>query len=239
MCGRFTALNPNATGKILIEEFDLHGPSMPARYNIGPGQLLLAVSLDDQGKPVAREMKWGLVPFWDKSEKPKIAPINAKAEEVFTKRVFSNSLQKRRCLVLADGFYEWKKLGGDVKQPHHIRLKEGLPFFFGAVFERGSANKPDTLAILTTKPNALMQSLHDRMPVILRGESAKAWLNAGPITEQELSRLTAPYPAEEMEEWPVSSAVGNTRNEGPHLVEPVPAGAMIVERSSGEQLNLL
>lgn len=238
MCGRFTAKNPNLIKK-QFEEFDLHGPSMPARYNIGPAQLLLIIALDEQGKAAAKTMRWGLVPFWDKSEKPKIAPINAKSEEVLTKRVFANSLQKRRCLVPADGFYEWKKLGGDLKEPHLIQLKGGEPFFFAGIYEHGSDEKPDTFAILTTAANTLMQGIHDRMPVMLRGEAAHAWLTSGPITQDELSRLTAPYPAEEMEEWPVTKVVGSTRNDGPELVLPVATGAMIVERPSGEQLPLL
>jgi len=238
MCGRFTAKNPNLIKK-RFEEFDLHGPSMPARYNIGPAQLLFVISINEQGKPGAKEMKWGLVPFWDKSEKPRIAPINAKSEEVLTKRVFSQPLQKRRCLVPADGFYEWKKLRGELKEPHHIQLKNGEPFFFAGVYERGGDERPDTFAMLTTAANDLMKGIHVRMPVILYGEMAHAWLGSGPISQEELSRLSAPYPATEMEEWAVGEAVGNVKNEGPELVVPVVAGAMIAERASGEQLSLL
>jgi len=238
MCGRFTAKNPNLIKK-RFEEFDLHGPSLPARYNIGPAQLLLVIAGGEDGKPTTKEMKWGLVPFWDKSQKPEIAPINAKSEEVLTKRVFSQSLQKRRCLVPADGFYEWKKLGNDLKEPHHIQLKGGEPFFFAGIYEFGGDGKADTFAILTTAANSLMKGIHDRMPVILRGEATRAWINAGPIVEEELRRLTAPFSAYEMEEWVVHEAVGNVKNDWPRLVAPVPAGEIIVERPGGEQLKLL
>lgn len=133
-----TAKNPNLINK-RFEEFDLHGPRMPAQYNVGPGQLLLVIATDqkpmgsDTGggaispsqvsvKTTVKSMKWGLVPFWDNSEKPKIAPINAKSEDVLTKRVFSQSLHSRRCLVPADGFYEWRKLSDKLKQPHHFQI---------------------------------------------------------------------------------------------------------------------
>lgn len=237
MCGRFTAKNPNLVRKA-FDEFDLHGPSLPARYNIGPAQLLLTIAAGETQPPAVREMKWGLVPFWDKSEKPKIAPANARSSAVLSNRVFSQPVQKRRCLVPADGFYEWKKLSGNLKEPHHIQLKGGEPFFFAGIFEEAGDNMPPTFAILTTSPNQLMQKLHDRMPVILRGAAARSWLKAGPISPAELAALSAPYASEEMEEWAVSEYVNNWRNEGPQCVAPWSRGELTAERSNGEQLSL-
>lgn len=243
MCGRFTAKNPNLIRK-RFEEFDLHGPNMPARYNIGPGQLLLVIALDGEGKPVAKEMKWGFVPFWAAQKgKPFKPRANAKADALDS--MFKSSLQKRRCLVPADGMYEWKKLRDNLKQPHHIQLKGGEPFFFAGVYEEFSNERSDTLALFTTAPNQLVEKIHNRMAVILQGDAAHAWLKSGPITPEEFSRLSASFPAEEMMEWPVSDAVNSIRNEGPALIEPVlektltAARPMIVERPGGEQLNLL
>lgn len=184
-------------------------------------------------------MKWGLVPFWDKGDKPKLTPIIARSEEVLTKRVFSSALQKRRCVVPADGFYEWKKLGENLKEPHYIQLKGGSPFYIAGIFEPGVDGRPATVAILTTRPNSLMEKIHDRMPVILRAGRAQGWLKPGAITSELLSRFTTPIASEDMEEWPVSKAVGKTTNDGPELIQPVAAGQMIVEKPDGEQLPLL
>lgn len=243
MCGRFTAKNPNLIKK-RFEEFDLHGPSLPARYNIGPAQLLMVIALDEQGKAVAKEMRWGFIPSWAihkaKAFKPR---ANVRAEPLDS--MFKSSLQKRRCLIPADGMYEWKKLGENFKQPHHIQLKGGEPFFFAGIYEQAGNERPDTVALFTTRPNSLVEKIHDRMAVILQGEAAHAWLRSGPLSPEEFSRLSAPFPAEEMVAWPVSDAVNSVRNEGPILVEPVPektgptAAKMIAERPGGEQLTLL
>jgi|GEM_PF-851546 len=106
------------------------------------------------------------------------------------------------------------------------------------MYERGSDGKQDTFALLTTEPNPLMQGIHDRMPVILFPEAANEWLKSGPITQEEFSRFSTPYPAEQMEEWAVAKAVGNVRNDGPELVRPVPEGEIVAERPSGERLRL-
>lgn len=128
----------------------------------------------------------------------------------------------------------WRQTDG----AQHIQLKNGEPFFFAGMYERGGDEKPDTFAILTTAANDLMKGIHDRMLVILHGEAARAWLKSGLITQEELSRLSGRYPATEMEEWLVGKALGNARNDGPDLVMPVVAPAMIAERPSGAQLSL-
>jgi putative SOS response-associated peptidase YedK len=182
--------------------------------------MLDTIANDEAGKPIAQSMRWGLVPFWEKSEKPKIAPINAKSEEIAAKPMFRQAVQKRRCLVPADGFFEWKKLGEDVKQPFHIGLTDGRPFYFAAIFEPGNETRPMTVALLTTRPNTLMETIHTRMPVMLNSENAKAWLEARPLPPDELSRLSAPYPADEMRAVPVSRLVNNPRNDSAELLIP-------------------
>jgi len=220
MCGRFTAANPVLIGKMVFEEFDLHWPHQPARFNVAPSHLLRVIARNEDQPPEARDMRWGLVPFWDKSEKPKIAPINAKSEEITAKPMFRQAVQKRRCLVPADGFFEWKRLSEDLKQPYLIGLADSRPFYFAGIFEPGNETRPATVALLTTRPNALMEAIHTRMPVILNGESAKAWLRAGPLSPDELGRLTSPFPAEQMHAVPVSKLVNNPRNDSADLLVP-------------------
>ena len=167
-------------------------------------------------------MRWGLIPYWEKSDKPKIAPINAKSEEAVNKPIFKQSVQKRRCLVPADGFYEWLRLDeGKFKVPYDIRLKGGRPFVMAGIFEKATETRPATFAILTTGPNDLMRKIHDRMPAILDDEEAKRWLRLGDITPEEVAAVTAPYPADDMEANPISSLVNSPRNDGPEILEPV------------------
>lgn len=201
-----------------MEEFDVHWPNWPARFNVAPSQLLPAIVRRDDLLPEARELRWGLVPFWEKSDKPKIAPINAKSEEVAAKPMFKQSLQKRRCLLPADGFFEWRKLEGDVKEPNFITLLDREPFYFAGIYEEATALHPATCALLTTRPNQLMRTIHTRMPVILKGETAHAWLKPGVITPEELTILTEPFPEIQMQARVVSRLVNNARNEGPELL---------------------
>lgn len=223
MCGRYTAANPVLIGEMCFEEFDVHGPKMPARYNVAPSQMLFTIARDDSGKAIGQEMRWGLIPFWDKSEKPKIAPINAKSEDISAKPMFKQAVQKRRCLVPADGFFEWKKISEDLKQPYHIGINGGRPFYFAGIFEPASDTRPTTVAILTTRPNSLMETIHLRMPVMLTDDNAKEWLRAGELTSDELSRLSTPYPADKMRAFPVSTLVNNPRNNGPEILAPADA----------------
>ena len=124
-------------------------------------------------------------------------------------------------------------------------MKGGEPFFFAGIYEHAGSERPDTVALFTTRPNSLVEKIHDRMAVILEGEAAHAWLKSGPLSPEEFSRLSAPFPAEEMVAWPVSDAVNSVRNEGPILVDPLPektsppVAKMIAERADGEQLTLL
>lgn len=224
MCGRFTFGDPKRVNEACFLDFSVHWPGQKPRFNVAPSQLLDVIANDGAGKPAAQSMRWGLVPFWDESEKPKIAPINAKSEEIAAKPMFRQAVQKRRCLVPADGFFEWKKIAEDVKQPYLIGLTENRPFYFASIFEPGNETRPATVALLTTRPNALMEPIHTRMPVIVTGETAKAWLRAGQLTPYELGRLTAPFPPDQMRAVRVSKLVNNPRNTGPEVVAPVATG---------------
>ncbi len=166
-------------------------------------------------------MQCGLVPFWEKSEKPKFAPINARSEDIMGKVMFKQSVQKRRCLVPADGFFEWKRLDEKTKIPHFIIRKNREPFFIAGIYEAATATRPETYALLTTGPNELMREIHDRMPLILPREKARRWVRPGAVSSEVVAGLCVPLPAAEMRAYPVSMIVNNARNDVPECVEPV------------------
>jgi putative SOS response-associated peptidase YedK len=218
MCGRYR-IKDAETFRLYVKHFyGIDLPDMKPRYNIAPSQLLPIVATDENGTPRAASMKWGLVPFWEKSAKPKIAPINARGEDAFTKPMFKQSIQRRRCLVPADGFYEWQKLAGDLKQPMDIRLKGEKPFFFAGIYEDATELHPECYLLFTTRPNELMEPIHNRMPAILTDEKAKRWLHPGPMTLEQMSEMTAPFPATEMEARPISTLINNPRNDVPECI---------------------
>ena len=195
-----------------------------SRYNVAPSQDCPVIIMDDEGDvlPIPCFMRWGLVPYWEKSDKPKLAPINAKSEGVATNAMFKQSVQKRRCLVPADGFYEWLRLDdGKIKVPFDIHLKGDRPFLMAGIYEKATDTRPATFAILTTGPNDLMTAIHNRMPVILDDEEAQRWLKPGTVSPDEVAALTAPHPAEDMEAISISSLVNSPRNDVPEILEPV------------------
>jgi putative SOS response-associated peptidase YedK len=195
MCGRFTLRTPSHK---LIEQFGLETakPSEPwdaivPRYNIAPSQTILAVRPSPAGRELVT-MKWGFVPAW--APDPKGAMINARSETAAAKPTFRDAFRKRRCLIPADGFYEWKKTGRR-KEPYHIRVTDGGLFAFAGLWE--SWQGQDTCTILTTTANPLVAPLHDRMPVILDPEDYSRWLDSAAQTE-ELQTLLKPYPEEKL-----------------------------------------
>ena len=220
MCGRYTLIDTTAAAAELCRWLDVDFPDIPARYNVAPSQLNPTVAAEDPGRPRVAMMRWGLAPFWDRAANPRIAPINARAEGVLGKPMFRQSVQRRRCLAPADGFYEWKCLARGAKIPHFIRMRNRAPFFLAGIYEAGTEGRPGTYAILTTRANALMLGLHDRMPVILGGEAAGRWLAPGTLGEESLAAFCAPFAADEMEAFPVASAVNSPRNEGPECIAP-------------------
>jgi len=223
MCGRYRFKDPKLIAEAVraVLGGDATMSEFLQRWNVAPSQLL-PVAQAHEGTSRVESMRWGLVPFWDKSEKPKIAPINARSEEAFAKPMFRQSVQRRRCLVPADAFYEWKRLDEKTKMPFCIARRNERPFFFAGIFEPAVAGlRPATFAILTTTPNELVARIHDRMPVMLDGEPARAWLGDAALSEGDYRALCLSYPAEDMVAWEVSTLVNNPRNEVPAVSEPV------------------
>lgn len=225
MCGRYRIKDTDELTQHLRRTFGIpewvEDQNRP-RYNIAPTQEVPIVRREhDSDVVVPVFMRWGFVPFWEKSAKPKLAPINAQAEKVATSPMFRQSFQKRRCLVPADGFYEWLRLDEKTKVPFDVHLKDNHSFFMAGLFEGPTELRPATFTVLTTRANELVSKIHDRMPVILHDDEAQHWLQRGPLTAEELAQLTAPFPAEEMAATPISTLVNNPRNDTPEILEPV------------------
>jgi putative SOS response-associated peptidase YedK len=215
MCGRFSLFD--IFGLEVLYNINLPGCVKP-RYNIAPSQEILAI-IDDGGCQ-AVQFKWGLIPFWAKEKAPGL--INARAETVDIKPSFKQSLKSRRCLIPADGFYEWKKEGTG-KRPYRINLKNGDVFAFAGLWDTWTSPKGETInscTIITTSANTMMEPIHSRMPVILPKEAEETWLHAdtGILT---LKGLLKPYRSEFMESYEVSTRVNNFRNDIPEVLEPL------------------
>jgi putative SOS response-associated peptidase YedK len=219
MCGRFTLTVDPAD---LQELFGLSEPAPAAlkpRYNIAPTQPVAVIPNQEPRK--LELFQWGLIPAWAKDSKIGNSLINARAETVAEKPAFRAAFKRRRCLILADGFFEWKK-EGKAKTPMHIQMKSGQPFALAGLWEVWSA--PDgstvpTCTILTTTANELVQDIHDRMPVILPPEAFGVWLTPGELPAVEALALLHPFAADAMTARPVSALVNNPRHEGPELLK--------------------
>lgn len=208
----------------VAKAFDLPDvPELFPRYNIAPTQGVPIVRLGEDERRHLTMVHWGLIPGW--ADDPKIGNrmINARGDTVATKPSFRQAFKKRRCLVVADGFYEWQQTGGPRKQPYYIRLKNDGPFAFAGLWERWSKGGTpiESCTIITTEPNELMAELHDRMPVILRPGAYGVWLDPAVQEPERLQPLLCPYPAGEMVAHPVSTVVNNPRNEQVECVAPV------------------
>lgn len=216
MCGRFTLA---VEGEELQGEFP--GTEFPSqfapRYNIAPSQPVLAISND--GRRKADFFMWGLIPSWAKDASIGSRLINARAETLAEKPAFRGSFKYKRCLILADGFYEWQGAPGTkTKVPYYIHLENKKPFSFAGLWS--DWHGPDgselrSCTIITTQPNQLMAPIHNRMPVIVRAENRAAWLEPAAVSPEALSPLLQPYPAELMSAFPVSSLVNNPANDRP------------------------
>ena len=211
MCGRFTLYtDPEAVGR----QFGLAPPDgLGARYNIAPSQSLLAVRQTRQGREFAR-FRWGLVPFWAKSDKIGYRMINARAETVAAKPAFRAAYRHRRCLIPADGFYEWAP-GPDGKQPYYIRMKDGEVFALAGLWERweGEGGVLESCTLIVTQANPLMAPIHDRMPVILHQDDYTRWLDTGHVDPEALAALLKPYPGRELVAFPVSTHVNSPKHD--------------------------
>jgi putative SOS response-associated peptidase YedK len=172
-------------------------------------------------RPCLETMRWGLLPFYERGKAKPLVHINARAETAREKPTFRQSVASRRCAILADGFYEWRRTDFPTKQPYFIGLRGEVPFAFAGIFEEGDADGPGGFCILTTTPNDLVGRIHDRMPVILNPATAERWVAGPSVGEAEFAALTRPYPAAEMAAWPVAPLVNSPRNDLPECSVPV------------------
>lgn len=225
MCGRFSQTqSPDA----IAAAFQLSAiPDLTPRYNIAPTQAVSVVTVSRKsGDRVHHAKRWGLIPRWAKDAAIGARLINARAETVAEKPAFRDAFQRRRCLVVADGFYEWLRTGDrGTKQPFYLHLRDRQPFAFAGLWERwrdpAIAEPRFSCTILTTAPNALMAPIHNRMPVILPPSAYDLWLDPTLDAPNALTPLLRPYEADEMEAYPVSTHVNNARNDSPACLAPL------------------
>ena len=222
MCSRYKLITP--TGAI-VEDFNIRvgRPNLPARYNIAPTQDAPIVRLTPNGRQLAL-LRWGLVPSWAKDTKSSAGTINARAETVAEKPAFRDALKNRRCLVIADGFYEWKT-ESDGKQPYLFTRKDDQPMAFAGLWERWEKGPEpiESFTIIVTTANAVVGEIHDRMPIILNPEYFDAWLDTDSHSPAEVLPLLTPYAADLMKAEPVSRKINSVRNEGPEVLTSVDA----------------
>ena len=220
MCGRFTATNPKAILLEMVGE-DEH-LEIKARYNVTPGQTSTVVTVGEDGSRRLTEMRWGLVPSWVRKPTSGHRMINARVETVAEKPAFRDSIVHRRCVVAADGFYEWQRSSGG-KQPYLLRLNNGVPFGFAGLWDcwrSPDGRALDTFTILTTTANALVEPIHKRMPVMLNRQQREAWLV--PWTGSEsIHQFCEPFPASAMEAIPVSEYVNNPAHDSVKCLQAV------------------
>lgn len=213
MCGRFAFYSPAEATAAL---FGVDGAlAVEPRYNIAPTQFVAAVRDDEQGDRELVMLRWGLIPFWAKDPAIGNRMINARAETVAEKPSYRNAFKRRRCVVLADGFYEWRR-EGDIKTPYFISLKSGAPFGLAALWEswtdKESGDSLQTTTLITQQANDFMAPVHHRMPVILESATADEWMASGSYLDDAAAK-TPPLHA-----WPVDRRVNNARNEGDDLI---------------------
>jgi putative SOS response-associated peptidase YedK len=235
MCGRF-GLVVDIEGVLDYFRFDPSSVAYTQRYNVAPTDPVLTFGATGTntggatGASTAEYMRWGLIPWWSKAGGRKLPlAINAKSETAAANGMFKEPFQRRRCLVLSDGFYEWRKHEGGTTTPYRIGLTTWEPFGFAGLWDewRGPDGPVRSVTILTTTPNALMEPIHDRMPVILPAEAHEEWLAPHNHDTDALQRLLVPYPADAMAAYEVGAAVGNVRNDTPEVIAPASQGRML------------
>jgi putative SOS response-associated peptidase YedK len=221
MCGRYTlTLDPVE----LMDRFNLTSADTVTtpRYNIAPTQPVAVIY--DESPTTLSSAQWGLIPVWAKDASIGSKMINARAETLDEKPSFRTALRRKRCLIPADGFYEWRKNEDGSKTPVHIGLKDGEPFAFAGLWDTWKTPSGDwlkTCTIITTEPNELMSKIHNRMPVILTRESEREWMNKANDDAGYLKSLLQPYPAKNMLAYEVSKRVNTPKNDDAALIEAV------------------
>ena len=223
MCSRYSLTSP---AEAVRSYFKVGGTDeWPPRYNIAPTQPTAIVRVSTAGARELTLVRWGLIPSWVKDPNAFTTLLNARSDTIVTKPSFKAAMRYRRCLVPADGFYEWTG-GKGSKQPWYIRPVGGAgPIGFAGLWEHwmhADGSELETMAIVTTDANAEVSKLHDRMPVILAPGDFDAWLDVRGVEAGEAARLLRPAPAGMLELYPVNKALGNSRNDGPGLQVPIP-----------------
>ena len=211
MCGRFTLKRPERVNFHRIERSVFDG--LVPRFNIAPSQDILTV-VERGAQREATFLQWGLIPYWSKEPK---AVINARVETIEEKPSFKESFQRRRCLIVADGFYEWERVG-KLSQPYYFQMKDGAPFAFAGIWDTWGGRS--SCAIITTTANELLSEIHNRMPVILPSESFDLWLSDA-SRSSDLKELLVPFPADLMKSHAVGCEVNDTKTDDESLLRPV------------------
>lgn len=229
MCGRYTLTSSPEALRALFRYAEQ--PNFPPRYNVAPTQPIPVVCFINGERKFAL-MRWGLLPSWVKDPKAFSLIINARGENVLDKPAFRAAMKRRRCLVPADGFYEWKA-GGARKQPYFIHAKSGEPLALAGLWETWTGpngEELDTVAIVTTDANPTLQAMHDRMPVIVAPEAFDLWLDSDRVDDKTAAALIAPAPDDLLEAYPVSVDVNRVANDDAHLVEAIDLAAEAAPR---------
>lgn len=223
MCGRIAS---NISGvEQILQYFGLErlAVTYQPRYNIAPGQQVFAIIQNRHGKRYATYLRWGLLPSWAKDPQLSYKMINARAETADQKPTYRNALRLRRCLIPATGFYEWCQVDA-LKTPYFIRLLSSAPMALAGLWEEWQAPKGETIrsfTVLTTAANHLVSSIHNRMPVVIPKCSINTWLDHSNYDLPQLMNMMQPYPAEDMEAYPVSTIVNSPINDRPECIRPI------------------
>ncbi len=221
MCARFFLFSPDVEIMKLFRM--VRFPRIAPRFNIAPSQPVLAIGSGQHGYQV-NHFQWGLIPGWSKKPMPGQAMINARSETASSKPAFKSAFRYRRCLIPANGFYEWKRSGNRSKQAMCIRLTEEPLFAMAGIWEQWQSpdgTELETCSVLTTAANSLLESIHPRMPVILRPDQYDRWLSSDTTPVPQLEQLLQTFPTEEMQAFPVSSYVNKVAHDSPECIVPV------------------
>jgi putative SOS response-associated peptidase YedK len=243
VCGRIALFTPPARLARLLDAALAAGiePEGHPSWNVGPQRRLFAVNEEDGARTLDR-YRWGLIPSWAKEASIGNRLFNARAETVAEKPSFRSAFAKRPCVIPVDGFYEWDHREGRGKQPHYFTRVDGEPLLFAGLYERWhdhsepvDAPVVQTCTVITTEPNADLDELHNRMPVILAAGDVETWINVADFGPDERLALLQPAPDGTLEHYGVDKAVGSVRNDGPELIEPVEPGASSKSLRSGSR----
>jgi putative SOS response-associated peptidase YedK len=226
VCGRFGI----STDIEELQDFFVFDPasvSYVKRYNVAPTDPVLTYGA--MGMGTAELMRWGLIPWWSRLGGRKLPlAINARAESLTTNGMFKEAFERRRCLVIADGYYEWRKNADGSATPFRIGMKDWTPFGIAAIWDswHGPNGLVRSCSIITTLPNELNAAVHDRMPAILPCDTHTTWLGHAPHDTDALRKLLVPYATDAMTMYEISPAIGSVKNDYPALIEPVSQGSL-------------